>query len=448
MTSHTELKITQSKAELSSHSGIALLGDILHACEFKKEVDKVHLHRRPNPELRHGDVLATMTAMLFIGKPDYDAVRPFHEDVLLRKALGLSRVPSAETLRNRLDLADNRFDDVIRDLSTTIIRRFGKPTPCYGDHVPLDIDVTVFDNSDSHKEGVSCTYHKVDGYAPIMAYLGNEGYLVNLELREGKTHSQHGGKRFLGDSLRWARKITDAPLLVRMDAAHDALENIQVCIENKVDWIIKRNLRKEDPQAWFATAQEYGLSFHPREGKTVWRGSIFVDREVEGESDNESEPEKLTLRIVFEVIERTSDRHGQLFLLPELEVNTWWASFMCAEDTAIRLYHAHGTSEQFHSELKTDMDLERLPSGKFSTNGLILLLGMFAYNALRLIGQRSLGFPAPLRKKVQRRRIRSVLQDIVYVACRVVSHARQVVLSFGRNNRWYAVWDGLHAAFT
>ena len=448
MTSHTEFKITQSKAELSSHSGIALLGDILHTCEFKKEVDKVHLLRRPNPELRHGDVLATMTAMLFIGKPDYDAVRPFHEDVLLRKALGLSRVPSAETLRNRLNLADNRFDDVIRDLSTTIIRRFGKPTPCSGDHVPLDIDVTPFDNSGSHKEGVSRTYHKVDGYAPIFAYLGCEGYLVNCELREGKTHSQHEGDRFLADSIGWARQITDAPFLVRMDSAHDALDNIKVCIKNKVDWIIKRNLRKEDPQAWFATAQEYGLSFQPREGKTVWRGSVFVDREVEGESDNESKPEKLTLRIVFEVIERTSDRHGQLLLFPELEVNTWWASFMCSEDTIIRLYHEHGTSEQFHSELKTDMDLERLPSGKFSTNGLILLLGMFAYNALRLIGQRSLGFPSPLRRVVKRRRIRSVLQDIVYVACRVVSHARQVVLSFGRNNRWYAVWDGLHAAFT
>lgn len=28
-------------------------------------------------------------------------------------------------------------------------------------------------------------------------------------------------------------------------------------------------------------------------------------------------------------------------------------------------YHAHEECEQFHSELKTDMDLERLPSGNF-----------------------------------------------------------------------------------
>jgi hypothetical protein len=58
--------------------------------------------------------------------------------------------------------------------------------------------------------------------------------------------------------------------------------------------------------------------------------------------------------------------------------------------TVVELYRAHGTSEQFHSELKTDLDLERLPSGKFQTNELVLLLGMVPYNLLKLIGQESL----------------------------------------------------------
>ena len=39
--------------------------------------------------------------------------------------------------------------------------------------------------------------------------------------------------------------------------------------------------------------------------------------------------------------------------------------------TVIALYREHATSEQFHSEFKTDLDLERLPSGKFDTNDLL-----------------------------------------------------------------------------
>jgi len=44
--------------------------------------------------------------------------------------------------------------------------------------IPVDIDVSPFDNSGSKKEGVSFTYKKMDGYAPIFAYIGTEGYLL------------------------------------------------------------------------------------------------------------------------------------------------------------------------------------------------------------------------------------------------------------------------------
>jgi hypothetical protein len=57
-------------------------------------------------------------------------------------------------------------------------------------HVPLDCDVFPMDNSQTKKEGVSRTYKGADGYAPIAAYLGREGWCLELELREGKQHSQ------------------------------------------------------------------------------------------------------------------------------------------------------------------------------------------------------------------------------------------------------------------
>ena len=53
----------------------------------------------------------------------------------------------------------------------------------------------------------------------------------------------------------------------------------------------------------------------------------------------------------------------------------------------IELYESHATSEQFHSEIKTDLDMERLPSGKFSVNALALTCAGMAYNILRLVGQ-------------------------------------------------------------
>jgi len=140
--------------------------------------------------------------------------------------------------------------------------------------------------------------------------------------------------------------------------------------------IIKRNLRKEDPRAWLKPAKEIGVQVPCREGKRIWRGRTRLD--LNGNP--------LPAPIVFEVTGRTSKK-GQALLFPEITVDSYWVSLALEPYETILLYHDHGTSEQFHSEIKSDMDLERLPSGRFSNKAFILILG---YNLLRLCNRESL----------------------------------------------------------
>lgn len=87
-------------------------------------------------------------------------------------------------------------------------------------HSGLIFTVSPFDNSKSKKQGVSRTYKDCDGYAPIFAYLGREGYQVNLELREGSQHCQKNTPQFIKETLDYARKITSAPILMRLDSGN------------------------------------------------------------------------------------------------------------------------------------------------------------------------------------------------------------------------------------
>jgi len=119
----------------------------------------------------------------------------------------------------------------------------------------------------------------------------------------------------------------------------------------------------------------------------------------------------------------------------------------------IGLYHAHGASEQFHGELKSDMDVERLPSGKFKIPTLrevgttVLQAAMMAFNALRRIGQGLVMMKdrLGLTMEVQRLRLRSVLRDIMYLACKYVERRRQYFLKFSRNSRWLLAAQCLYA---
>ena len=82
------------------------------------------------------------------------------------------------------------------------------------------------------------------------------------------------------------------------------------------------------------------------------------------------------------------------------------------------------------------MDVERLPSGKFETNELVLELTIIAYNLLRMIGQESLKHKPDQKKRVKRRRIRTVIGNSILLASHVTTHARETLMAIGRSNTW------------
>ncbi len=78
-------------------------------------------------------------------------------------------------------------------------------------------------------------------------------------------------------------------------------------------------------------------------------------------------------RRAYRLVERTIDKCELDLLLPEYVLEGWTTTLpeRFSPAVIIALYCDHATHEQFHSKLKSDMDLERLPSGKFDTNYLV-----------------------------------------------------------------------------
>ena len=78
---------------------------------------------------------------------------------------------------------------------------------------------------------------------------------------------------------------------------------------------------------------------------------------------------------------------------------------------------------------KTGRDLEWRPSGKFATNDLGLTLGTLAYDILRQIGSTGLiGELSPLRHPVEKKRIRTVMQELMSLVARLVKSGHRLKL--------------------
>jgi hypothetical protein len=293
------------------------------------------------------------------------------------------------------------------------------------------------DNSKTKKEGVSRTYRGFDGYHPIMAYVGKEGYMLDCELRPGSQHCQNGTIDFIkGVKEQLGRVKGVGRILFRLDSGNDAFETIDAVRGKGHYCIIKRNKRRENDEKWLKRAKRLGKRVKSRKGKKIWIGTARIHPSKNGEALKD-------IRCVFAVIERKFDAKGNRFLIPEIEVNSWWTNLRCDAEKVIELYHAHATSEQFHSELKHDMDIERLPSGKFAVNKILLAVAMNAFNTLRLLGQKSL---EPENKKyVKRKRLGKVIRDLICIAGKFVRHGRTLIFKIYEKDPMYPIITQLYA---
>jgi hypothetical protein len=399
-------------------------------------------------KIKHSGIIKTVVGLFALGKNDYADVTPFHKDSFFRDYLKLNAVPSGATLRQRLDelaLLQELFA-LVRSGNVELVKKapeFGFEKTSHGEYITLDIDVSPFDNSGSNKESFSWTYKNHDGYAPIFAYLATHSYMINCELRPGSQHSNKGALEFIRQCLDMVEilGVELKNILVRLDSAHYDLKIIEELLKRGVAFIIKRNLRKESREQWLSLARRVGEPPKTHRGKTVFTGKAS-HIPVAGQ-------ESLPVFATFEVTERKIDKHRQDLLIPDVEVNKFWTNLPDDAATVIDLYNAHGTSEQYHSEVKSDLVFERMPSGKFATNALLLLLAMLVFNALRLLGQSALKMKEalPRKFKVQRKCLRSVLQDLVYIACKRTSHSNSIFLKFGRYCPWFEVFRQLHIKF-
>jgi hypothetical protein len=370
-----------------------------------------------------------MVGLLSLGKSDFEAIEPFRSDRFFKEALALSKVPGSVWMRQRLDARAAALRELTDELSLRLLERTEAPITAHKGDVCADMDTFVMDNSDTRKEAVSRTYQGVDGYTPIALYLGNEGWNLGLELRAGSHHSALETEYFFERVC-----AADAKVLWRADSGFDSARLLFALAAERERWaggarsfdfITKWNPRRQDKAAWVARAEAAGAFEEIRAGKRVGLLDLQIERAWK--------KTKRTLRLVVRVTERTIDKKGQQLLVPEIEIEGWWTSLAEPMADVIEFYKHHGTHEQFHPEIKTDLDLERLPSGKFDTNDAVVHLAAFAYNCLRLIGQLGLtGDISPIRHPAKRRRIKTVLQEVMYRAAKFVEHARRLVLDFGR----------------
>ena len=291
--------LEQSNKEITSHAGISLIGACINKfTSLTRAIDAALPKRHGTPT---SDMVKTFLGLMSQGKNDFESINNVRNDDFFHQALDLQkRIPTEASIRLRFEDEAKALTPMIEQCNVEfMVNRGISITPLHTGHIPLDMDVTPHDNSNTKKELVSFTYKMMDGYSPIASYLGQEGWCVGYELRAGKQHSQCGFIPALERTFNAVHQIlepqakTSQIVMLRLDSAHDAKENRAWLYDFDtplwVDYIIKWNPRREasaeNKQKWWNYAEQLGLHAEwetPREGKRVVTFSMYVDEEYKG----------------------------------------------------------------------------------------------------------------------------------------------------------------------
>jgi len=428
------MTLSTTSEKINAQGGLVLVGQL-----FKKALRLPSLikGRVGNQKFSDLDIVQTAIGLLVQGRKHFSDAETFRQEKneVLKYALGLNAIPSEATFRQRITkmAKTTAMMDTLRQANQNLLKTVSPSPIKVGEelYIPNDIDATPMNNEGSSREEVSYTYKGFEGYTPVMSNLGSEGYMLHHELRPGRQHSQKDTPEFLAVNFEYLKELNlKHKVLVRMDSGFDSGDTIEVLRNSGYDFIVKRNLRRENKVKFLSHAKaQGGPDKSEREGEEVYYGTI--EHCVPGGEDSTQEP----LTCAYKITERSIDKEGYALCINELEVDLYWTSLGVEAQEVVRLYQDHATSEQFHSELKSDMGIERFPSHSFMVNELFLMLGVLAYNVLRVIDaevmQHVEAWPDFYQKQgecQQCRRVGSIIRDFILVASKVVKHAGRVTI--------------------
>jgi hypothetical protein len=242
------------------------------------------------------------------------------------------------------------------------------------------------------------TYRKFHACALLAAWLSLEGWCLEIEQRPGSQRAQEVIVPFLLRAIHKSRQLTEAPLLVRLDSAHDAIMTLVTLAGEQVDFIVKWNPRGTDVPARASEVFAKGKMI-----KQHKKGRIVIMTETVERTYNDEDGKEKTIHVrrVLRATERYFEKDGTPLLVPDVEFEGWWTNLTVAKDQVIERYKGLALCKQYQSELKSDMDLERLPSGNFATNALVMGCSALVYNILRAVGQVGLMGKAQARRAKQ-----------------------------------------------
>jgi hypothetical protein len=322
-------------------------------------------------------IVLSLIVHLLLGYRQLRDARYYRDDPMVRRLLGLARLPDVATVSRCLAAACTASIERVRRLCRELVLK--RLVALALRRLTLDFDGSVL-GTGRWAEGTAVGFNKKKkgqrGYYPLICTVAQTGQVFDLLHRPGNVHDSRGAKEFIVACIEQVRAVLPGVVLeVRLDSAFFSDEIVRTLHELGVEFsisvpferFVELKQRIERRHRWHRANAEL---------------SYFEDR-----WKPKSWPRRYRFVFLRTVHRRRSKQPVQLDLFEPVDTEFRYTVVVTNKtvNTAavVRFHHGRGAQEAVFAELKSQGQLDYIPTRTLAGNQLYLLAAVLAFNLNR-----------------------------------------------------------------
>ena len=375
--SHRLPEIRFEDQRLTSFAGLILFQSLFNRLGLKGQLTGCFRHLKVSPIFGHGLIVLLLIVHLLLGYRRLQDMRYYQDDPMVRRLLGLERLPDVATVSRTLAGMDNRSVGKLRRLNRQqVLRRLSALSLA---RITLDFDGSVL-SSGRFAEGTAVGFNRKKkgqrSYYPLFCTLAQTGQVLDVWHRPGNVHDSNGAKTFILECIREIRAILPrAAIEVRMDSAFFSDDIVGMLHAQGVEFTISVPFERftelkgmvEGRKRWRHLNDRCGF-FESRWKPKSWGAKqrfVFIRTRNRKQY---KEPVQLDLFIPYE--------YGYDFKV--IVTNK-----RLGARKVLSYHNGRGAQEGIFAELKSQTQMDYIPTRRQAGNRVFVLAAMLAHNLNR-----------------------------------------------------------------
>jgi hypothetical protein len=208
-------------ASLTSFAGLVIFQQLFSRLGIKRQLQSCFAHLRRSATYRAHDVVLWLVVHLLLGFRKLRDRDYYHEDPMVRRILGLNRLPDVATVSRALSTLDEEAVAGYRAMSRDLV--LDRLESEQLSRVTLDFDGSVL-STGRHAEGTAIGFNKkkkgARSYYPLFCTVAQTAQILDLHHRPGNVHDSNGAKPFIASCVEEVKgRLPQAALETRVDSA-------------------------------------------------------------------------------------------------------------------------------------------------------------------------------------------------------------------------------------